>query len=210
MTIALNRTAKDALRLLPLCLGALYLHGCLELIRRPPAGVPIVYGPAVGTASTADTTRNSSDATVVQDGQGAKSPAPIVVVERPVRSRQQRQGIEQVNEYALWCINNAMWNEARSHMERALEQDSLSASLHNNLGIIYERLGMVDKAADFYGRAQGLNPGQKAYAANLSYLQQRQQATRDTTDVFNIFKLDGDPRRQGTRRPDAPPTFTGE
>ncbi|MDP6700849.1 MAG: hypothetical protein QGH25_14455, partial [Candidatus Latescibacteria bacterium] len=100
---------------------------------------------------------------------------------------------------------------AQSHIERALAQDSLSASLHNNLGIIYERMGLVDKAADFYGRARALSPAKKAYAANLTYLQQRQQTNRDSTAEFNIFQLDErDPRRQGTRRPEAPPTFTGE
>ena len=52
----------------------------------------------------------------------------LVVIDRPERSRQQLQNIEQVNKYALWCIENAMWNEAQSHLERALAQDSLSAS----------------------------------------------------------------------------------
>ena len=204
----MNRSAKDALRLLALCFGALCLHGCLELIRRPSE--PVVYGPEVETASAADTTRNPSSTTTVQNGKGSTAPAPVVIVKRPKRSQKQRQGIEQVNEYALWCIDNAMWNEAQSHMERALAQDSLSASLHNNLGIIYERLGMADKAADFYGRAQSLTPARKAYAANLSFLQQRQEASRDSTAEFNIFRLDRDPRRQGTRRPDDQPTFTGE
>ena len=133
----------------------------------------------------------------------------MVVIDRPKRSRQQWRDIEQVNEYAMWCIEHSMWNEARSHMERALAQDSLSASLHNNLGIVYERLGMVDKAADFYSRAQALNPIKKAYTANLTYLQQRQQATRDSTGEFNIFRLENN-MRPGTQRPGEPPPYTGE
>ena len=178
-------------------LGVLCLHGCLELVRRPAAGEPIGYE----YASVADTTATSA-ATV--------QPAPmLVVIDRPKRSRQQLQNIEQVNKYALWCIENAMWNEAQSHMERALAQDSLSASLHNNLGVIYERLGMTDKAAEFYGRARALNPAQEAYAANLRHLQQYQQTDSDSTGSLDIFKSDhGQPRR--TRRPDHSPTSTGE
>ncbi len=178
-------------------LGALCLHGCLELVRRPPAGEPIGYD----QVPVADTTATSA---------APLQPMPtLVVIERPKRSRQQLQDIEQVNKYALWCIENAMWNEAQSHMERALEQDSLSASLHNNLGVIYERLGMTDKAAEFYGRARALNPAQEAYTANLRYLQQYQQASLDSTDSLDIFKLDrGQPPR--TRRPDHSPTSTGE
>lgn len=178
-------------------LGALCLHGCLELVRRPAAGEPIgyEYAPAADTTAT-------SVATV--------QPAPVlVVVDRPKRSRQQLQNIEQVNKYALWCIENAMWNEAQSHMERALAQDSSSASLHNNLGVIYERLGMTDKAAQFYERARALNPTRGAYVANLRHLQQYQQASLDSTDSLDIFRADNGPQPR-TRRPDHSPTSTGE
>ena len=205
----MNRFTKDTFRLLALCLGTLCLHGCLELIRRPAEDGPIPYTPAVATIDTSRT-RPPSSVAVAKDRSNIAALPPLAVINRPERSRKQWQSIEKINEYAMWCIENEMWNEARSHLERAVTQDSLSASLHNNLGIVYECLGMVDKATDFYRRAQALNPSKKAYTANLSYLQQRQQATRDTTDVFNIFKLDDDLRRQGTRRPDAPPTFTGE
>ena len=193
----MNCSIKNTLRLVAFGLGALCLHGCLELVRRPPAGEPIGYE----YAQVADTTATSA-ATV--------QPKPVlVVIDRPERSRQQLQNIEQVNKYALWCIENAMWNEAQSHLERALAQDSLSASLHNNLGVIYERLGMADKAAEFYGRAQALNPAQAAYAANLRHLQQYQQAGLDSTDSLDIFKPDNR-RPPQTRRPDNSPTSTGE
>ena len=205
----MNRFTKDTFRLLALCLGALCLHGCLELIRRPAEDGPIPYTPAVATIDTSRT-RPPSSVAVAKDRPNIAALPPLAVINRPERSRKQWQSIEKINEYAMWCIENEMWNEARSHLERAITQDSLSASLHNNLGIVYERLGMVDKATDLYRRALALNPSKKAYTANLSYLQQRQQAIRDTTDVFNIFKLDDDPRRQGTRHPDALPTFTRE
>ncbi|MXW77727.1 MAG: tetratricopeptide repeat protein [Gemmatimonadetes bacterium] len=188
---------KNSLRLVAFGLGALCLHGCLELVRRPAAGEPIGYAYASAAAPTA-----TSAATI--------QPAPVlVVIDRPKRSRQQLQNIEQVNKYALWCIENAMWNEAQSHMERALAQDSLSASLHNNLGVIYERLGMTDKAAQFYERARALNPTREAYAANLRHLQQYQQASLDSTDSLDIFRGDDGPRPR-TRRPEYSPTSTGE
>ena len=193
----MNYSIKNALRLVAFGLGTLCLHGCLELVRRPPAGEPFGYE----YAPAADTTATSA---------AAVQPMPaLVVVDRPKRSRQQLRDIEQVNKYALWCIENAMWNEAQSHMERALAQDSLSASLHNNLGVIYERLGMADKAAEFYGRARALNPAQEAYAANLRHLQQYQQADSDSTDSLDIFKSDNR-QRPRTRRPDHSPTSKEE
>ena len=193
----MNYSIKNTLRLVAFGLGILCLHGCLELVRRPPAGEPFGYE----YAPAADTTATSA---------AAVQPMPaLVVVDRPKRSRQQLRDIEQVNKYALWCIENAMWNEAQSHMERALAQDSLSASLHNNLGVIYERLGMADKAAEFYGRARALNPAQEAYAANLRHLQQYQQADSDSTDSLDIFKSDNRERPR-TRRPDHSPTSKEE
>jgi len=202
----LNHFAKDTFRLLIFCLVALCLHGCLELIRRPAENAPVSYGPA--TASV-DTNRTQPPTSTTLDEQSTPVPPPIAVIHRPHRSREQWRSIEQINEYAMWCIENSMWNEAQSHMERALAQDSLSASLHNNLGIVYERLGMVDKAADFYSRAQALNPPKKAYAANLSYLQKRRQAVTDSTGEFNIFKLENDLER-GSRRPGELPPYRGE
>ena len=204
----MNRFTKDTFRLLALCLGALCLHGCLELIRRPAEDGPIPYTPAAATIDTSRT-RPPSSVAVAKDRPNIAAFPPIAIINRPERSRKQWQSIEKINEYAMWCIENEMWNEARAHLERAITQDSLSASLHNNLGIVYERLGMVDKATDFYSRAQGLNPSKKAYAANLSYLQQRQQAAHDSTGEFNIFKLEHD-HRPGARRTGERPPYTGE
>ncbi len=191
--LRVNYSIKNTVRLVAFGLGALCLHGCLELVRRPAAGQPSGYEYALATDSTA----------TIQ-------PAPaLVVVDRPKRSHQQLQNIEQVNKYALWCIDNGMWNEAQSHMEHALAQDSLSASLHNNLGVIYERLGMTDKAAQFYERARALNPTRQVYATNLRHLQQYQQASLDSTDSLDIFRADEGPRPR-TRRPDYSPIATGE
>ena len=122
--------------------------------------------------------------------------APAAAFVYPKRSNQQRSAIKRVNEYALWCIDNDMWNEALSHMERAIGEDSLAASLHNNLGIVYERLGQTDKAADYYQKAFALNPDKKAYQANLKKLQNRQKTFQDTSNDFDIFRVPPTERRQ--------------
>ncbi len=89
------------------------------------------------------------------------------------RTRSQKEKVERVNEYALWCIENGMWKEARLHLEKALAADSVSASLSNNLGVVYERLGEREKAELAYQRARALNPRREAYRINLRQLQGR-------------------------------------
>ena len=82
------------------------------------------------------------------------------------RTAQEREWVEQVNTYALWCVQREMWAEARTHLEQAVAKDSLSSSLHNNLGILYERLGEPERARTAYGRALVLQPGKTAYQNN--------------------------------------------
>ena len=89
------------------------------------------------------------------------------------RSRSQKNTIKRVNEYALWCIENEMWEEAKSHLEKAQVIDSTSASLSNNLGVVYERLGDREKAEIAYQRARHLKPKREAYRFNLRRLQGR-------------------------------------
>ena len=89
------------------------------------------------------------------------------------RTRRQKDNVQRVNEYALWCIENGMWKEARLHLEKALAADSVSASLSNNLGVVYERLGEREKAELAYQRARALNPRREAYRINLRRLQGR-------------------------------------
>lgn len=86
------------------------------------------------------------------------------------RSGEDRERVEQVNAYALWCLERDMWAEARTHLEQAIARDNLAASLHNNLGILYERLGESDQARLSYERALALQPGKTAYQSNLRRL----------------------------------------
>lgn len=98
------------------------------------------------------------------------------------RSGPDRERVRQVNEYALWCIGNGMWEEARLHLEQALAADSLSASLHNNLGIVYERTGQRERATKEYELAGQLRPGKRLYEVNLRRLQGAFERRRDGRD----------------------------
>lgn len=104
------------------------------------------------------------------------------------RTRKQRESVKQVNEYVLWCIENEMWEEARSHLEQAAAADSLAGSLYNNLGLVYERLGLTDKAEIAYERAGDLNPAREAYRANLRRLRGRREAS-DRADPARLDSL---------------------
>lgn len=151
------------------------LIGCLEMIRRPdPVGrLPAGPGPGKPTAAGPDT--------------AAIQPAgPAIPSSRPERDSQHRRDIEAVNEYVYWCIGQGMWNEAQLHLEKALQQDSLSSSLHNNLGIVYERLGDSARAAAAYQKARSLNPGNRAYKLNLEQLEKRYRAESGETPQARI------------------------
>lgn len=177
-------------------LFGLILSGCLELIRRPQEergpSIPAtpVHSAAVDNPSTSptlrDTAENPSTADVAPRSQ------------RTERTRKQAESTRQVNEYAFWCIDHSMWNEARSHMERGLAQDSTSTSLHNNLAIVYEHFGQTEKAIEFYRRAGDLNPKKERYQANLHRLEKLQQVVNDTSGKIDIFDLKR--RTPGTRR----------
>ena len=117
-------------------------------------------------------------------------PARAEKIEHARRSRSRRQEIRQVNEYAFWCLEKGLWNEARLHLEQAVERDSLAASLHNNLGIIYERMGLEEKALAAYGKAWDLSPREKAYRDNLEQLKRRQRAIPDSAVRIDIIELD--------------------
>ncbi len=118
------------------------------------------------------------------------------------RTRAERDRVRQVNEYAFWCLGRDMWDEARLHLERAVQIDSLAASLHNNLGIVYERMGRRDQARVRYGMAAGLNPDRPLYEANLSRMRAALEQPRPIpSDSLAAEELMLRPPR-GDRRPD--------
>ena len=139
----------------------------------------------------------------------ATSPEVVQAQRRAYESRtgEDRERVERVNEYALWCIERGLWEEARIHLEQAIAVDSLSASLHNNLGILYERLGEREKARTAYEFAARLAPGKRLYQANLSYLRRAAEARGVPADSVDI---DGLPRARERRRGTAPARETPE
>ncbi len=141
--------------------------------------------------------------------EAAPSPEVVQAQRRAYESRtgEDRERVERVNEYALWCIERGLWEEARIHLEQAVAVDSLSASLHNNLGILYERLGEREKARAAYEFAARLAPGKRLYQANLSYLRRAAEARAVPADSVDI---DGLPRARERRRGIAPARETPE
>ena len=124
------------------------------------------------------------------------------------RTREDRERVQQVNEYALWCVEQGLWEEARIHLEQAVALDSLSASLHNNLGIVYERLGEREKARAEYELAARLAPAKRLYQANLGHLRRAAEgAGRVPADSLDIGGL---PRAGEGRRGTAPARETPE
>lgn len=94
------------------------------------------------------------------------------------RTEAQRKRVLRVNEYVRWCLDHGMWEEARIHLEQALQADSLAASLHNNLGIVYERMGRRTDARSRYQLAASLNPDRPLYEDNLKRLRNALKAPR--------------------------------
>lgn len=131
------------------------------------------------------------------------------------RTRDDRERVRRVNEYALWCIGRGMWDEARLHLEQALTTDTLAASLHNNLGIVYEQTGQRDRATAAYEMAIQLQPGKRLYEANLRRLRGSMERRRDepgdsldVADDDDLLPTDdapppGDPMHPNRGRDDA-------
>lgn len=119
------------------------------------------------------TARPLEDSLSVEDSLSAQLSPEALAARREAygaRTHAERDRVRRVNEYAFWCLDRGMWDEARIHLEQAVQIDSLAASLHNNLGIVYERMGQRDEARARYRTAADLNPGRPLYEANLSRL----------------------------------------
>jgi tetratricopeptide (TPR) repeat protein len=206
-------------------LGFSLFSGCLELIRRPVANGTQDHAQLVGNpdeegdvkkadtmfeSPAADPGHPESQATPddlppVSDPLGA-DPATArkagAIVVSAGRTGGERDGIKKVNEYVLWCIKQGMWSEAQHHLEQSLQKDSLAASVHNNLGIIYERLGERENAAAAYARASALDDDNEVYKMNLQLL--RQGARFDPADTLATDASDDDALDSG-QEPDSRP-----
>ena len=168
---------------------------------------PTAAGPAAGQAPAGPAPPEVEAA--LPPERSAPSPEVVKAQRRAYesRTREDRERVERVNEYALWCIERGLWEEARIHLEQAIAVDSLSASLHNNLGILYERLGEREKARAEYEFAARLAPGKRLYQANLGHLRRAAEARGVPADSVEI---DGLPRARERRRGTAPARETPE
>lgn len=144
---------------------------------------PVTLGDSAPETQTAQT----------QTAADSLSPEALAALRQAysTRTTAQRERVRQVNDYARWCLDRSMWEEARIHLEQALVADSLAASLHNNLAIVYERMGRRDDARSHYQRAASLNPRRPLYEANLTRLhnaaKKRPPVRRDTTITDDIL-----------------------
>lgn len=168
-------------------------------------------GPASGESVAASSGGPPEEAEAPRPPEPASPPPEVVKAQRQAygeRTQEDRERVRQVNEYALWCVEQGLWEEARIHLEQAVVLDSLSASLHNNLGIVYERLGEREKARAEYEFAARLAPAKRLYQANLGHLHRAAEgAGRVPADSLDIGGL---PRAGERRRGTAPARETPE
>ena len=209
---------KPRCTLLLLSLCATGLCACMELVRRsePAASRPDPWWTQPGNPADPEDVKQDTAMAAGGGGQLADSGAPASSKPPPEarpnprtpgvarasltgahedRGLSREESTRRVNEYAYWCIEQGMWDEARHHLERAAGEDSLAASLFNNLGVIYERLGETEQAETAYARAAALVPNQGAYQANLSRLRERAEAAvrafADSTESGDATESDG-------------------
>lgn len=71
------------------------------------------------------------------------------------------------NNFALKCIKLNLWNEAKYHLEKAYSLNPTSASINNNLAVVYEYFNDIDKSKIFYQKAAELSPN-KTYQDNFN------------------------------------------
>lgn len=77
------------------------------------------------------------------------------------------------NNYAVRAASNyELWNEARFWLEKARELNQENACIHNNLGVVYEYLGLKEEARSSYKMAKELDPKSKTIQKNLSLFEE--------------------------------------
>ena len=168
------------------------LIGCIELIRRSEGVNPETPHVSDTSDQPVDTTAGLEEQEVDEFGSDEGSDSGNLAEPGNVKRLRQsgREKTKQVNAYALWCIRNNMWEEARLHLEQGLEQDSSASSILNNLGIVYERLGRRAEAAAAYQKAGNLNLEKPAYSANLQRFEQSQEYTSPDSAGLNFNEAD--------------------
>ena len=81
-----------------------------------------------------------------------------------------KRSAKEINKYSFWCIDQEMWSEAKAHLEKAAKLDTTSASIYNNLGIVYEYFQMEHEARRAYQTAMRLDSRNVVYRRNYILL----------------------------------------
>ncbi|MEW5768200.1 MAG: tetratricopeptide repeat protein [bacterium] len=82
------------------------------------------------------------------------------------------------NNYGVRCIRLGLWNDALIWLEKARDKKPEKASIHNNLGVVYEYFGQLEEAGRAYEKAVELSGGKKVYRENLqAFIEDRGQKT---------------------------------
>ncbi len=71
------------------------------------------------------------------------------------------------NNYGLRCLELGLVNEAKLYLEKALRLNPQSATINNNIAILYESLNLKDFAKTHYLQAINLDSQKKVYQENF-------------------------------------------
>jgi DNA-binding NtrC family response regulator len=101
------------------------------------------------------------------------SPVQIRDLVREVLARRQLDAsalssVDELLQYAKFCLNRCEFNQALEYLHRAVAADPGKPDPFNLMGIIYEHQGKINEARRMYRAALGLNANYKPADANLT------------------------------------------
>ena len=104
------------------------------------------------------------DGFVAEDEQAGISPEALHKLE--MAARLDRFNGRTLAAYGWALMNRGRWDEALEHLTRALDAWDMAA-VHYNLGVVNEKLGRTDEAAQYYRAALYRDPGMIEAAAKI-------------------------------------------
>jgi tetratricopeptide (TPR) repeat protein len=93
-----------------------------------------------------------------------------------------------LNDYAIYCIKNGLWQDAEVYLKKANELSPSSSAICNNLAVVYEHLGKKRDAKMLYEKAINLN-SQRIYYENLSFLLGKPFHLKGKKDSVSYYKI---------------------
>ncbi len=105
--------------------------------------------------------------------------------------------VQDYNQFAVKTAQAGLWNEAIFRWNQIISIDPDNAAAHNNLGVGYEALGMIDEAKSAYQRATELNPDSKYYRINYRrcrlHIRRSGNETNETEPEFTDKTIEDTP-----------------